>query len=293
MSAYNTVAGPGTVDQFEEKGFVTPEQFVAAGDMLVSKCRTWTWESGDPSKAFSYLPPDKQYLMTRRVPCTRRAREVEGFDADEVVLHGDDGEGGWAMTVSEAKPAGDDEEEIPDLDADTPDLDAKPSADAAAEAGSDSDDIPDIDDFDGDNLVTDDPTALQVDASDDNLMKTRTYDLYITYDQYHQTPKVYLQGYAEDGELLTPEETFEDIASDYVHKTVSTETHPHLPIITAYIHPCRHAEVMQRMLTIMKAHSGSSIRADQMMFLFLKFVASVIPTIQYDFTSTVDVGAGK
>jgi hypothetical protein len=39
----NSVTGPGTSDQFEEKGFVTPDQFVAAGDMLVSKCRTWTW----------------------------------------------------------------------------------------------------------------------------------------------------------------------------------------------------------------------------------------------------------
>ena len=124
-------------------------------------------------------------------------------------------------------------------------------------------------------------------------MKTRTYDLYITYDQYHQTPKVYLQGYDEAGALLTPEQTFEDIASDYVHKTVSIENHPHLPIVTAYIHPCRHAEVMKRMIDVMKSHSGASIRSDQMMFLFLKFIASVIPTIQYDFTSTVDVGAGK
>ena len=80
-------------------------------------------ESGDPAKAFAYLPSDKQYLMTRRgattpsspppvcfnatqrpskasapeilacshpssvpfaVPCTQRAREVEGFQAEEV-----------------------------------------------------------------------------------------------------------------------------------------------------------------------------------------------------------------
>lgn len=39
----NTVTGPGTADRFEEKGFVTPDQFVAAGDMLTAKCRTWTW----------------------------------------------------------------------------------------------------------------------------------------------------------------------------------------------------------------------------------------------------------
>merc|ERR1711998_62209 len=114
VDIYNSVTGPGTVDRFEEKGFVTPDQFVAAGDMLTAKCRTWTWEAGDPSKAFNYLPSDKQYLMTRRVPCLRRAREVEGFNADEVVVDGDDGEGGWAMTVTDKKPGAEGaEEEIP------------------------------------------------------------------------------------------------------------------------------------------------------------------------------------
>ena len=205
-------------------------------------------------------------------------------------MEGEDGGDGWAMTTPEgataAKLAAAEEEEIPDLDQEeaAPEGAAKPSADA----DSDSDDIPDIEEFDDNNLIDEDPAALPAEA--DNVMKTRTYDIYITYDQYHQTPKVYLQGYAEDGELLTPEQTFEDIASDYVHTTVSIETHPHLPIVTAFIHPCRHAETMQRMITVMKDHSGASIRADQMMFLFLKFIASVIPTIQYDFTATVDVG---
>jgi len=255
--------------------------------MLTAKCRTWTWEGGDPAKAFNYLPPDKQYLMTRRVPCTRRAREVEGFEVDEVVLGGDDADGGWAMTVSDGVEQEAVEEEIPDLDA-VPEVEPE----AAGDADEDSeDDIPDIEDFDDNNLVAEDAGALPAGADeDDNVMKTRTYDLYITYDQYHQTPKVYLQGYSEDGQILTPEQTFEDIASDYVHKTVSIETHPHLPIVTAYIHPCRHAEVMKRLISMMKEGSGASIRADQSLFLFLKFISSVIPTIQYDFTATVDVG---
>lgn len=276
----NTLTGPGTEDQFEERGMITPEQFVAAGDMLTSKCRTWTWESGDPAKAFDYLPPDKQYLLTRRVPCTRRAREVEGFEAQEVILEGDDGDEGWAMTVTDELEKVSQDEEIPDLDA----------VSEIEEEEEDEDDIPDIEDFDEGNLVLDqDPAAL--DAEDDNVLKTRTYDIYITYDQFHQTPKVYLQGYGEDGQILTQEQTFEDIASDYVHKTVSTETHPHLPIITTFIHPCRHAETMQRLLTMMKDSSGTTIRPDQCLFLFLKFISSVIPTVQYDFTATVDVGS--
>jgi len=245
-------------------------------------------ESGDPSKAFDYLPPDRQYLLTRRVPCTRRAREVEGFEAQEVLLDGDDGDEGWAMTVTGYDECCPDALETTPQDEEIPDLDAVPEIEAEDEE-EDEDDIPDIEDFDDQNLQAEDPAALG--AEDDNVLKTRTYDIYITYDQFHQTPKVYLQGYGEDGQILSQEQTFEDIASDYVHKTVSTETHPHLPIITTYIHPCRHAEVMQRLLTMMKDSSGATIRPDQCLFLFLKFISSVIPTVQYDFTATVDVGS--
>ena len=43
----------------------------------------------------------------------------------------------------------------------------------------------------------DDVCQAALGAEDDNVLKTRTYDIYITYDQFHQTPKVYLQGYGE------------------------------------------------------------------------------------------------
>lgn len=34
-------------------------------------------------------------------------------------------------------------------------------------------------------------------VSNDNIIKTRTYDISICYDQYHQTPRVWLYGYDE------------------------------------------------------------------------------------------------
>lgn len=45
-----------TSSAFLEKGVLTPEEFVAAGDELVFKCPTWSWEAGDPDKARSFLP---------------------------------------------------------------------------------------------------------------------------------------------------------------------------------------------------------------------------------------------
>jgi len=72
---------------------------------------------------------------------------------------------------------------------------------AAAAAGGDDDDndddIPDMDAYDGENLEDDDPAALKSRVDDDNVIRTRTYDLTICYDKYYQTPRVWLFGYDE------------------------------------------------------------------------------------------------
>lgn len=34
-------------------------------------------------------------------------------------------------------------------------------------------------------------------SSDDEILKTRTYDLHITYDKFYQTPRLWLYGYNE------------------------------------------------------------------------------------------------
>lgn len=41
--AVERMTGPRTVSAFKEKGVLTPEEFVHAGDNLVSKCPTWSW----------------------------------------------------------------------------------------------------------------------------------------------------------------------------------------------------------------------------------------------------------
>ena len=40
-------------------------------------------EKGDASKHRDFLPSDKQYLVTRGVPCLRRATSLAYTDADE------------------------------------------------------------------------------------------------------------------------------------------------------------------------------------------------------------------
>lgn len=65
---------------------LTPEEFVAAGDHLVHHCPTWQWAEGDDSKAKPYLPKDKQFLITRNVPCTRRCEQMEYSQEMEKII---------------------------------------------------------------------------------------------------------------------------------------------------------------------------------------------------------------
>ena len=90
INLVNKIKGPSTKDRFESEGLITPEQFVSAGDLLTNKCKTWTWESGSEYKKFTYLPSDKQFLMTRRVPCKERVSNIDDFNidtTDEMIGH--------------------------------------------------------------------------------------------------------------------------------------------------------------------------------------------------------------
>lgn len=58
-------------------------------------------------------------------------------------------------------------------------------------------------------------------------MRSRRYDVSITYDKYYQTPRIWLFGYDENGSPLTPYAVYEDIMQDYARKTVTIDPHPH------------------------------------------------------------------
>jgi len=137
------------------------------------------------------------------------------------------------------------------------------------------------------------PAVISVSEPESNVVLTRTYDLSITYDKYYATPRLYLFGYDENRRPLNPEEIMQDISSDHAFRTVTVDPHPHLGLPHASIHPCRHASVMKRIVDKMEAHGrtqspqGEGIHVNQYLFIFLKFVSSVIPTIEYDYTRSM------
>ncbi len=118
----------------------------------------------------------------------------------------------------------------------------------------------------------------------------RYYELSITYDFYHYTPHLWLAGYTEDGIPLKEKEMFEDIMDEYAKKTVTCETLQHIGTQQLSLHPCRHANVMKNLIDL--AHdNGAEVQPHHAMFIFLKFLSSVIPTMEYDFSLSYELGA--
>ncbi|XP_030537414.1 autophagy-related protein 3 [Rhodamnia argentea] len=291
-----------TVSAFKEKGVLSVTEFIIAGDNLVSKCPTWSWESGEPSKRKPYLPAEKQFLITRNVPCLRRAASVEEeYEAagGEVLLDNEDNDG-WLATHGKPRETKEDEEDnLPSMD--SLEIGKKNSIQSIPSyfGGEEDEDIPDMAEYEEpDNLIETDPATLQStylvahEPDDDNILRTRTYDVSITYDKYYQTPRVWLTGYDESRMLLRPELVLEDVSQDHARKTVTIEDHPHLPGKHASVHPCRHGAVMKKIIDVLMSR-GVEPEVDKYLFLFLKFVASVIPTIEYDYTMDFDLGSSS
>jgi ubiquitin-like-conjugating enzyme ATG3 len=219
------------------------------------------WEEGKKKLKNKNLPSNKQFLITKSVPCPRRATDVDKGHTEERELEND-----WVETTITSSSKGKGEEPgIIDIDADE-DVEEKKEKEPV-----------DINDDDADVFEEiKAPTELET-------IKTRTYDISITYDFYYRTPRLWLFGYNEKGAPLTEKEMFEDIMSDYANKTVTIESHPHQGVNCLSVHPCKHAFAMKKIIDMM-SDNGSKAEVYQAMFVFLKFISSVIPTIEYDYT---------
>lgn len=100
---------------------------------------------------------------------------------------------------------------------------------------------------------------------------------------------MWISGYDEERHFLTVEQMYEDFSQDHANKTITIETHPHISnSVMASIHPCRHAEVMKKLIDIFD-ESGRELGVHQYLLIFLKFVQAVIPTIEYDYTRNVQL----
>jgi ubiquitin-like-conjugating enzyme ATG3 len=277
-----------TKSQFKKDGVLTPEEFVLAGDELINSCRTWQWSSGYADKKKSYMPDNKQFLITRNVPCLKRVSSLFLKNTQDVILEKTNTNEGWIST----NPIDDNQNDKDDVDkkiSDIGDIDDIPDIDNLSledkTLNSEDDICIEIEDMDAytpsdDNIVIKPKKMALVSEPECNIIKTRSYDISITYDKYYRTPRVYLFGYDENRQPLNAIDIMEDISDDHANKTVTFEAHPHLDLSMLSIHPCKHAHLIKRIMSYL----DKDVDVKEYMFIFLKLISTIIPTVEYDFS---------
>lgn len=130
-----------------------------------------------------------------RVPSWKRARDLEHAVDQEELIDGEwtapSGNEASSSAQSNAGGARNMEAEIPDID------------------DNDDEHIPDIDEDFGVVEPVDESALPQKSNQGSISAPVRTYNVYITYDKYYQTPRLWLFGYNEQQQPLTPNEIFE------------------------------------------------------------------------------------
>lgn len=287
-----------TNSQFIERGVLTPDEFVRAGDHLISVCPSWKWETGDVNKLRSYLPKDKQFLSTSSVPCYRRATALDNAELIDILYESNlEGNNNDWVAPSMIMPNDDDDDAV-FVEHDDVNIEKKSEVIIKTEIAKAVIENDMNEELEDDSLALDDATipikVINNEKFDSNnsieecgIIRSRRYDVSITYDNYYKTPRIWLFGYDENGTPLSPISIFQDIMQDYAKKTVTIDPHPHMKRMHASIHPCQHAAAMLRILEALN-ECGKVPNVDQYLFIFLKFIQSVIPTIEYDYTVAIE-----
>ena len=270
--------------KFYTEGKLTPEEYLLAGDFLVQKCPSWKWCAAKEGLSSKALPKDKQYLKTT-VPCSRRAADyLKSNLTTEKEIEGD-----WVeANVVGNTNKGNKEDQVLDFDNQTNNNNKK----VIANNNEDDDFFCDDDNNNNNNnknekKEVDDFVVVDDEEEKGEVLKTRTYDVTVTYDFYYCVPRMWLMGYNENGTTLSDNEMKQDVMMEYRNKTVTIEPHPHTGFRNISVHPCRHSMLLKKMIENFQ-NSGKKLEIYMSILIFLKFLHSVVPTIQYDFTMDIN-----
>lgn len=240
-------------NDFTKTGMLTPSEFVSAGDYLVKKFHKWQWAT-KTSQSFSYLPKDKQFLILKDI----HYKNMNNFILNE--NNGDDND--WDVYTDKNKKT-----TIIKVEKDTKIDKIEPTID--------------LDEFEMTDSDLSDEDIIQNNNYDD----LKFYDITITYDNYYRTPRIWFHAHNVNGTLLTNDEILKDFSIEHTHVSVKIEKHPYYISLCVSVHPCKHAETMQKLIKI-ELENDKNIQVYQYFIYFFKFVSCILPNIIFDFTDS-------
>ena len=261
--------------KFYEEGKLTPEEYVAAGDYLVKKCPTWKWCSAKKEYYNKSLPEDKQYLSKMRA-----SDYLKSNNTKEKIIEGD-----WVDADLENKPKTENKKAV-DIDLDALEEKGKKKVEVAEGKNDDDDFVIEGEEEPKQEEKKDEKKADDFEIVDEDDCKEKDQAGVLKTRFYYCVPRMWLMGYNEKGIPLTDEEMKEDIMPEYRNKTCTIEPQTFTGIRNISVHPCRHSLLLKKMIKDFQ-NSGKKLEVEQSILLFLKFLQSVVPTVQYDFTMDI------
>ncbi len=283
------------IGAFQTDGVLTPSEFISAGDQLISNCPTWSWAGGDPKKRKSYLPENKQYLISRGVPSYRRVSDLNGgtmINQSVASWNGED----WCVPTLQASCFPRDIDGFDVVQKEEVGCDEDLNKNILTQTDINIAVISEYAEMEDMAMTLDAATASTgkaLSGESANILLARRYDCTISYDKYYKTPRMWLEGHDENGTPLPAVRIFEDIMQDYAQKTVTVDSHPHEDSLCVSIHPCQHANAMLNIIKSLQDCGKSAPQPEQSLFIFLKFIQSICPTIEYDWSFAIQVSAGR
>lgn len=258
--------------QFYEKGILTPYEFMEAGDRLILANPIWSWQkAATPLLQEKTLAPEKQFLAAQII--SKRRLHNSGPEVSEIATDKD----GWS-TIDLLK------QDIKDL--------CFEEEENKKQTAPKEEEVVELEDIiDSDDEIEDSKPKKSAEKETPAPQKDENYRVYkvnIIYDRHYLTPRFWLSGVDYLNRPLTKDQIFEEVMGEYKDKTVTFDKHPHLDVHMANIHPCRHAEVIKTLVNQAKSN-GKDIKPDQCLFIFLKFISSVMPSLEIDFTTEIEI----